>query len=96
MEKQNAHQPAARDCQRCHKPHSSTQDSLLIQAIQPTCLECHNPQRATFSKAHLGIDANVIDCRKCHDPHASKDPKFFKTNIHMPFGARACDECHIP
>jgi predicted CXXCH cytochrome family protein len=96
MEKDNAHQPAARDCLRCHKPHSSAQDTLLIQAIQPTCLECHNPARATFSKAHLNIEATVMDCRKCHDPHASKDPKFFKANLHMPFGARSCDACHIP
>jgi hypothetical protein len=36
-----------------------------------------------------------MDCRKCHEPHASRDPKFFKENLHAPFGGRSCDECHI-
>jgi predicted CXXCH cytochrome family protein len=85
-----------RDCERCHRPHFSAQESLLTQAIQPTCLECHNPQRASFSNAHVKIDAKVMDCRSCHDPHASKDPKFFKATVHMPFASRACDECHLP
>jgi predicted CXXCH cytochrome family protein len=96
MAKDNVHQPAARDCLRCHKPHASAEDALLIKGIPATCLECHNAQRASFSKAHLRIDPAVMDCRSCHDPHASKDPKLFKADIHMPFGARACDECHLP
>jgi hypothetical protein len=37
----------------------------------------------------------VIDCRKCHDPHASKDPKFFKANLHPPFAGGSCEDCHV-
>jgi predicted CXXCH cytochrome family protein len=95
MEKETAHQPAARDCERCHQPHVAAQESLLSQAIQPTCLQCHSPERPEFGKAHLNIEATAIDCRSCHDPHASKDQKFFKANVHMPFGSRACDDCHV-
>ena len=46
-------------------------------------------------EAHLGLDAGVIHCMSCHDPHASKDPKFFKAQIHPPFAARDCDSCHV-
>jgi predicted CXXCH cytochrome family protein len=96
LEKEKPHSPATRGCERCHVPHFSKQESLLAQAIQPTCLECHSPTRGNFGKAHLNIDANVMDCKSCHDPHASKDPKFFKADVHAPFAARSCEECHIP
>jgi len=37
----------------------------------------------------------VVACMSCHDPHASKDPKFFKSNVHPPFDARDCETCHL-
>jgi hypothetical protein len=48
-----------------------------------------------FANAHINIDSAIIDCKSCHDPHASKDPKFFKVNIHPPFAARSCEDCHV-
>ena len=96
LEKETAHQPAARDCLRCHVPHMSSNDSLMKQPILPLCGECHATGRANFGAAHLNIDPSVMDCRSCHDPHASTDPKLFKANVHMPFAARACEDCHIP
>ena len=95
MEKEKAHQPAARDCERCHKPHFTVEPTLLAQQIQPLCGECHNLKDTTFGKAHIYIDPSVIDCKKCHDPHASKDPKFFKVFVHPPFAERSCEDCHI-
>jgi predicted CXXCH cytochrome family protein len=95
MEKEKAHQPAARDCERCHRPHLSAEPSLMNQAIQPLCGECHDFKRPTFAKAHINIEPGVMDCRTCHDPHASKDPKFFKDVIHPPFAGRSCEDCHI-
>jgi predicted CXXCH cytochrome family protein len=95
MEKAKAHQPAARDCERCHKPHFSAVSSLMNQAIQPLCGECHDLKGAPFGKAHISIDPSVIDCKQCHDPHASKDPKFFKDVVHPPFAGRSCEDCHI-
>ena len=96
LEKEKAHQPAGRDCEKCHRPHFSPQESLMSEAIQPLCTGCHNPQKPTFGKAHLNIEASAMDCRHCHDPHASKDPKLFQDTIHMPFGARSCTDCHLP
>jgi predicted CXXCH cytochrome family protein len=95
MSNEKTHQPAARDCQRCHKPHFSAQPSLVNAAVQPLCGECHDYKKATFGKAHINIEAAVMNCRNCHDPHASKDPKFFKDVVHAPFAGRSCEECHI-
>jgi predicted CXXCH cytochrome family protein len=96
MATENVHAPAARGCARCHKPHFSDQDALLVEAVQPLCTECHSPQTGSFGRAHLNLEVSVMRCQSCHDPHASKDPKFFKATTHAPFAARACDECHIP
>ena len=52
-------------------------------------------RRIRSRSAHIYIDASVMNCRSCHDPHASKDPKFFKENVHAPFAGRSCDDCHI-
>jgi hypothetical protein len=76
-------------------PHMSAQPSLLAEPIHQLCGVCHNLKDEAFNKAHINIDASVIDCRTCHDPHASKDPKFFKDNMHPPFAGRTCDDCHV-
>jgi predicted CXXCH cytochrome family protein len=95
MQKEKAHAPAARDCQRCHAPHASGQGTLLTQPVGSLCVECHDGKGASFARAHIGIPFTAMDCRNCHDPHASKDPKFFKEKLHAPFAGRACEECHI-
>jgi predicted CXXCH cytochrome family protein len=95
MKKEKAHPPAASDCLTCHKPHYSGERTLLAQPLKDMCSQCHDLKDEAFSKAHIGIDPDVIDCRKCHDPHASKDAHFFKDIIHSPFDARTCEECHV-
>jgi predicted CXXCH cytochrome family protein len=95
IEKEKAHQPARRDCLRCHKPHISQEPSLLAQPQHTVCGECHDLKGSSFSTAHIGIDPAVMNCMNCHSPHASKDPKLFKDNMHPPFAARSCDECHV-
>jgi len=84
-----------KDCQICHRPHFSAELALINPPIQVLCGKCHDYKKATFSTAHINIDARVMDCRKCHAPHTSKDPKFFKEAVHKPFTERACKECHI-
>jgi predicted CXXCH cytochrome family protein len=95
IEKEKVHPPAASDCLRCHKPHASSEPSLIVQPLHSLCGECHDLKGISFNKAHIGIDATIINCISCHTPHASKDPKLFKDNIHPPFAARSCDECHV-
>jgi len=73
------------------------QAGIAVGAGDPADLpECHSPTRGNFGKAHLNIDANVMDCKSCHDRMRRKTQKFFKANVHAPFAARSCEECHIP
>jgi predicted CXXCH cytochrome family protein len=95
MGKETVHPPAAGDCLVCHRPHGSPGESLLAQAVSEICSQCHDVKADSFKRAHIYIDASVMNCRNCHDPHASKDPKFFKENVHAPFAGRSCDDCHI-
>ena len=67
----------------------------MAQPIPALCGDCHDLNDSSFAKAHINIKAAVMDCKSCHDPHASKDPKLFKENVHPPFAARSCDDCHI-
>jgi predicted CXXCH cytochrome family protein len=89
------HSPAARDCLRCHKPHASAEDRLMVQPVRTLCADCHDLKAAAFSEAHLEIDPARIRCERCHDAHASKDPHFFKSNVHPPFGMKSCTDCHL-
>jgi len=95
MASEHPHPPAAADCLRCHRPHDAEVRHLLVKTMQPLCGECHDAKSASFSKAHIGIDAAVMDCMKCHDPHASNDPKFLQPQVHPPFAGRSCDDCHV-
>jgi predicted CXXCH cytochrome family protein len=90
-----AHPPAESQCTSCHLPHFAGEARLLAQRQQTLCAGCHDVKEAAFSTAHLGIDASVMNCVRCHDPHGSKDPKLFKPELHAPFAARSCEECHV-
>ncbi len=96
MRKEKTHSPAGRDCLRCHAPHFAGQGTLLVKPAQALCFECHNVKEASFGKAHFNIDPGAMNCIGCHTPHASKDPKFFKENVHAPFAGRSCEDCHLP
>jgi predicted CXXCH cytochrome family protein len=95
LKAEHAHPPASEDCTTCHAPHFAAETRLLNARQQSLCSSCHDVADAAFSKAHLGIRAEVMNCVSCHDPHASKDPKLFKDEVHAPFAARSCEECHV-
>jgi len=96
MKKKFIHTPLEQgECSGCHKPHAAEEKPLLAQPLQPLCGECHEPDSASFNKAHISINAADINCVNCHEPHSSKDPKFFKEILHAPFAAKTCDPCHI-
>jgi predicted CXXCH cytochrome family protein len=82
-------------CEICHRPHFSAEAALITEPIQPLCGKCHDYKKASFGKAHIDIDGNLMDCRNCHSPHTSKSPKFFKDEIHKPFAERSCKDCHV-
>jgi predicted CXXCH cytochrome family protein len=82
-------------CQTCHRPHFSDELALIVEPIQLLCNKCHDYNEPSFRKGHINIAAKVMDCRNCHDPHTSKDPTFFREEIHKPFVDRTCKDCHI-
>jgi predicted CXXCH cytochrome family protein len=88
------HAPAARDCLRCHGPHAADEEPLLQEAVLPLCSGCHEVTDEAFTESHLGIDPAVMSCADCHDPHGSDDPGFFDSEVHAPFAARDCEDCH--
>jgi predicted CXXCH cytochrome family protein len=90
------HSPAARDCLRCHASHAAGENGLLVKPVRKLCSECHDVRTASFSEAHADIDPERMRCERCHDAHASKEPKFFKSNVHPPFAMRSCQDCHLP
>jgi predicted CXXCH cytochrome family protein len=82
-------------CHTCHQPHFSEERALIVEPIQRLCGKCHDYKEASFAEAHIDISAAVMDCRNCHAPHTSSDPMFFKDELHKPFAARTCKDCHI-
>jgi hypothetical protein len=68
----------------------------MVKPIRTLCAECHEPGSAKFGEAHLQIDPARIRCERCHDAHGSKEPHFFKSNVHPPFAMKSCQDCHLP
>jgi hypothetical protein len=66
-----------------------------VQPVGTLCADCHNVKTPQFSEAHVYIDPARMRCERCHEPHASKDPHFFKPNVHPPFGMKSCTDCHL-
>jgi predicted CXXCH cytochrome family protein len=95
LETERQHDPAAEDCLNCHQAHSASQLALIDQPLQALCGDCHDADEDSFRRSHLGIEAAAMDCIGCHAPHASKDPKFFKEQMHSPFVRGDCGECHV-
>jgi predicted CXXCH cytochrome family protein len=94
MASEKAH-AVADDCLTCHAPHASAQPRLAVGPVQTLCGECHELQEKAFGAAHLGIAPKDMNCVSCHDPHSSRDKMLFKADVHVPFGARECQACHV-
>jgi len=55
------HPPVTEDCQKCHSPHGSPNQNLLIVSQPALCLQCH-------SAHHNGASLPLVDrCTNCHN-----------------------------
>lgn len=55
------HPPVTEDCMKCHSPHGSANQSLLILSQPALCLQCH-------SAHHNGASLPLVDrCTNCHN-----------------------------
>ncbi len=90
----NAHLVEGGGCVECHQPHGSSNDRLLNQSGDGTCLQCHGiPPKHRVE--HGGIAAQYT-CVNCHsEVHGSFDNRMFldpDLGMKMPFD---CYQCHI-
>ncbi len=62
-------------CIKCHSPHMSKNDFMLLRTGQDLCLDCHMAKDVFKNEVHADIeDAN---CTECHNPHGGDDRFMF-------------------
>lgn len=88
----SVHLPIARNwCSLCH---ASVEDpSAMREEGNRLCLACHQPQKESLKKAHLGVTIFTDKCTVCHDPHGSSEPKLVRSQGQHP-AFSDCGSCH--
>ncbi|GAB4154968.1 MAG: cytochrome c3 family protein [Planctomycetota bacterium] len=62
-------------CVRCHHPHASYNDHLLLRKrVAELCEQCHTAETMVTTERHREFGDR--SCAECHDPHAA-DVRFF-------------------
>jgi predicted CXXCH cytochrome family protein len=84
------------NCLQCHKPHSSTEDSLLKKASIDLCKDCHKPHLHPYGTRPDGSEVidpttkKMLVCASCHQPHGSQWEHLTKDN----YERELCIRCH--
>jgi predicted CXXCH cytochrome family protein len=64
------HPPVERSrCNKCHEPHRSTVQGLLVEELFDTCMRCHDDPKDMSERFHHPVNEHVKQCTLCHDPH---------------------------
>lgn len=93
------HAPAAQDCQKCHDPHGSANEHLLLKAASGgkadnLCLGCHGQGLNVPGNGsrHAALD---MGCNTCHVTHKVGDSGKQESDFHLTKAApELCLECH--
>ena len=99
--KGTVHQPAVRDCLKCHDPHESDNKNQLLKATsgdqkENLCLGCHNTGLNVPEKGsrHAALD---MGCDTCHVTHKTGEPGKIEFDFHLTKAPPAlCIDCHDP
>jgi predicted CXXCH cytochrome family protein len=99
--KGHVHEPAIRDCLKCHDPHASANKNQLLKATSGErkdnlCLTCHNQGLNVPEKGsrHAALD---MGCETCHVTHKTGAESTTENRFHLTKGAPAlCVDCHDP
>jgi len=85
-----AHGPAEQgECNICHDPHASPNESLLLARGVELCGECHD-EIADLVRESKHVHSPVEDgCTECHNPHSGPSPFMLPAK-----GAEFCNQCH--
>src|SRR5579864_3173584 len=97
--KGTVHNPAVRDCMKCHDPHTSDNQFQLLKPMagsekENLCLSCHAIGLHTSEKGsrHAALDMGCDSCHLTHKTGPSTEREFTK---HLKKAAPAlCLECH--
>ena len=93
------HKPAAQDCLKCHDPHTSENDALLLKTTsgdktENLCLSCHRQGLNVPEKGsrHAALD---MGCATCHVTHKTGKAGQQEFDFHLTKAAPAlCIDCH--
>lgn len=99
--KGHVHEPAVRDCLKCHDPHTSDNKNQLLKATSGDkkdnlCLTCHTQGLNVPEKGsrHAALD---MGCETCHLTHKTGAEPTPENRFHLTKGAPAlCVDCHDP
>lgn len=99
--KGTVHQPAVRDCLKCHDPHSSDNKNQLLKATsgdqkENLCLSCHTTGLNVPEKGsrHAALD---MGCETCHITHKTGERGNLEFDSHLTKSPPAlCVDCHDP
>jgi predicted CXXCH cytochrome family protein len=99
--KGHVHEPAIRDCLKCHDPHTSENKNQLLKATSGDkkdnlCLTCHTQGLNVPEKGsrHAALD---MGCETCHVTHKTGAESTTENRFHLTKGAPAlCIDCHDP
>lgn len=98
--KGHVHEPAIRDCTKCHDPHTTDNKNQLLKPTSGAgrsdnlCLQCHNKGMNTPAKGsrHAALD---MGCETCHVTHKTGDVTKREFRQHLTKDAPAlCVDCH--
>lgn len=94
------HPPNVRDCLKCHDPHASENEKLLLKPAsgqtqqENLCLSCHNigVDVPKGGSRHAALD---MGCETCHVTHKTGDPAQREFAYHLTKDApELCLDCH--
>ncbi len=97
--KGRVHEPAVRDCVKCHDPHESANKDQLLKPLsggknENLCLGCHDQGENVppGGSRHAALD---LGCDTCHSMHKVGDPAKREFKYHLTKAAPAlCLDCH--
>jgi len=95
----HVHEPAVRDCVKCHDPHTSANKNQLLKAAsgdknENLCLTCHTQglNVPTKGSRHAALDGG---CDTCHTTHKNGDTTQREFRFHLTKATPAlCLDCH--
>jgi predicted CXXCH cytochrome family protein len=84
------HGPAEQgECNLCHDPHASSNNTLLLAEGLELCGDCHEEVAESIQESEFVHDPAEDSCTDCHNPHSGPYPMMLSAEKRQ-----LCNECH--